>query len=439
MIPLPRTLFGRTAAAMLAAFLVFESLAFGVVWQTMIRPMTERSADDLAAKISLAAKTWVELPPQTRTDFEMELAFRHDLELGEAKSKLTQPARPTLFGQLLAQALTRRLQQEVTLKRGADGAWLWLDIQVADKQLRVGFNQERYALQGPLVAVGVFLLGAALTVVTALLLVGRASLQLKSLAAKAAEVGQGRDSARLPETGPLELQELTAAFNRMAGEVHALLENRTVLLSGISHDLRTPITRLKLSLSMLDEADAAQVSRMERDLDEMNRLIGDMLVFARALQAGDVQDHDLSAILGDLAETAARLGPVRWQVPGEACRRRVGEAALRRIVGNLLENARRYGGDAEIELVLACGGEGEAEAETRISVLDRGPGIPSDQREAVFRPFHRLESSRSRESGGSGLGLAIARQLADAYGWRIEFRDREGGGLDASLIICRGT
>jgi len=431
---IPRTLFGRTAAALLAAFLVFETLAFVVVWQTLIQPMAARSADDLAAKISLAAKTWVELPPQTRTDYEMELAFRHDLGLGAATKPLTDAAPPTWFGDLLAASLGRRMQQTVQLKRGPDANWVWLDLQVADKRLRVGFSQDRYALQAPLAAVGIFLLGAALTVVTALLMVGRAGRQLNSLAEKAAEVGQGRDPVPLPETGPQEIRELTAAFNRMAGAVHSLLENRTVLLSGISHDLRTPITRLKLALSLLDEADATQVSRMERDLDEMNRLIGDMLVFARALQNNDLKDCDLPAVLGDLAETAARLGPVNWQPPAASCVVKAGEAALRRIVANLLDNARRYGGDEAIDLELRC-----EEGEIRLSVLDRGPGIPEDQREAVFRPFHRLEGSRSRDSGGSGLGLAIARQLADAYGWRIEFKHREGGGLDAALIISRGT
>lgn len=431
---LPRTLFGRTAAALLAAFLVFETLAFVVVWRTLIEPMATRSADDLAAKISLAAKTWVELPPQTRTDYEMEMAFRHDLELGAATRPLAEAAPRTWFGDLLMDALGRRMRQPIVLKSGPVADWVWLDLRAADKVLRVGFNQDRYALQAPLAAIGVFLLGAALTVVTALLLVGRASRQLNSLAEKAGEVGQGRDPVPLRETGPMEIRELTAAFNRMAGAVQSLLENRTVLLSGISHDLRTPITRLKLALSMLDAADATQVGRMERDLDEMNRLIGDMLVFARALQNPDLVTRDLAELLGELAETAARLGSVDWQPPAAACRVKVGEAALRRVVGNLLDNARRYGGEAAIELVLACG-----EREARISVRDRGPGIPEDQREAVFRPFHRLEGSRSRDSGGSGLGLAIARQLADAYGWRIAFTHREGGGLDAAVIISRDT
>ncbi len=431
---IPSTLFGRTAAALLAAFLIFETLAFLVVWWTLIQPMAERSADDLAAKISLAAKTWVELPPQTRTDYELELAFQHDLELGAAIKPLAEAAPRSWFSELLVEALGRRTRQVVKFKQGPGENWVWLDLQVADKPLRVGFSQDRYALQAPLAAIGVFLLGAALTVVTALFIVGSAGRRLNSLAEKAAEVGQGRDPVALPETGPREIRELTAAFNQMAAEVHALLENRTVLLSGISHDLRTPITRLKLALSMLDDVPPTQVARMERDLDEMSRLISDMLVFARALQAGDLKDCDLAEVLGELAETAGRLGPVHWQAPHGVCGEKVGEAALRRIIGNLLENARRYGGEGEIELALGCG-----ESELRISVLDRGPGIPADQREAVFRPFHRLESSRSRDSGGSGLGLAIARQLADAYGWRIELGDRAGGGLDATLIISRGT
>ncbi len=426
---LPETLFGRTAAALLAAFLVFEAAAFAVVWIMVIEPLAQRSADDMAAKIILAAQTWVELPPATRADYEMELAFRHDLELGEAKDRLTQSADPGYFGRLIETTLSERAKQSIALKRGPDPDWDWLEIQVSGKWLRIGYDRERYALEAPLAAVGVFLLGAALTVFTALFMARQSSRRLRGLAEKAREVGQGRDPERLPETGALELRELTAAFNRMAEEVHSLLENRTVLLSGISHDLRTPITRLKLALSMLDEADPAMVARMERDLDEMTRLISDMLAFARALRMDDLAECDLNRLLDDLAAQASRLGPVEWH-SGPPCLVRVGEAAVRRVVGNLVENARRYGGDEAVTLTLL-----RATGETRIGVLDRGPGIPAEQREAVFRPFYRLEQSRSREEGGSGLGLAIVRQLVDAYGWRIELSGREGGGLAAELVI----
>jgi two-component system, OmpR family, osmolarity sensor histidine kinase EnvZ len=426
---LPETLFGRTAAALLAAFLLFEAAAFAVVWIMVIEPLAQRSADDMAAKIILAAQTWVELPPATRPDYEMELAFRHDLVLGEAKERLPESADTGYFGQLIETALTQRAKQNIELKRGPDPDWDWLEIQVSGKLLRVGYDRQRYALEAPLAAVGIFLLGAALTVLTALFMARQSSRRLRGLAEKARDVGQGRDPERLPETGALELRELTAAFNRMAEEVHNLLENRTVLLSGISHDLRTPITRLKLALSMLDEADPAMLARMEKDLDEMNRLISDMLAFARALQMDDLAECDLNRLLDDLAAQAGQLGPVEWH-SGPPCPIRVGEAALRRVVVNLMENARRYGGGEAVTLNLT-----QTAKEVRIGVLDRGPGIPAEEREAVFRPFYRLEQSRNREAGGSGLGLAIVRQLVDAYGWRIELSGREGGGLAAELAI----
>lgn len=430
---LPRSLFGRTAAGLLLAFLVFEAIAFAVVWQMVVKPLAERSADDLAAKIVLAAKTWVELPPQTRADYEIELSFRHNLELGEVNERLAQLAPSGFFPDLVQDALSRRAGQDIQLKRGPDADWDWLEIQVSDKLLRVGFDRERYALAAPLAAVGIFVLGAGLTVLTALVMVRQVSRRLGKLADLAHEVGQGRAPIHLPETGAQELVELTAAFNRMVGEVQALLENRTVLLSGISHDLRTPITRLRLALSMLDDADPDMVARMERDLTEMNQLITDMLTFARALQTDERLICDLSHVLSDLAEQAGRLGPVEW-TPQPECQIKGGEGAVRRIVGNFMENARRYGGDQPVALQLSC-----TDKEAVIRVLDRGPGIPPEQHEAVFRPFYRLENSRSKEGGGSGLGLAIARQLADAHGWRIELAAREGGGLQASLVISRDT
>jgi two-component system osmolarity sensor histidine kinase EnvZ len=154
-----------------------------------------------------------------------------------------------------------------------------------------------------------------------------------------------------------------------------------------------------------------------------------MLDFARALQAAECETHDLSALLAELIADAARQGEVLWESPGP-CPARIGELAFRRIVANLLSNAQRYGGVQPVEVALRC-----LPGEFRVQILDRGPGIPAEAREAVFRPFYRLEASRARHTGGSGLGLAIARQLADAYRWRIELGDRPGGGLIVELVI----
>jgi len=426
---MPRTLFGRTAAALLVAFAVLQGIALAVVWFKVIEPLARRTADNLAGRMILAAQTWVELPPATRPDFELELSLHHGLELGAVADRLPIRLDAGYFDRLVAEALSQRMRQAVELKQGPAPDWAWAELTVGDQLLRVGFLRERYALAAPWEAVAVLLAGALGLMLLALLMVRHMSLRLRDLAMHAQTVGQGRLPERLPETGAEEIRALTRAFNRMADEVQALLENRTTLLAGISHDLKTPLTRMRLTLAMLEGVDPARVARLEGDLAEMERLIADMLAFARALKAEEVREIDLASLLDELADKARQLGEVHWQA-ARPCPWRVGESAFRRIVGNLLENALRYGAGQPVTLELVC-----AEAETRVRVLDRGPGIPAAEREAVFRPFYRLDASRSRDSGGSGLGLAIARQLADAHGWRIELADRPGGGLVATVVL----
>lgn len=425
----PDTLFGRTAAILLAVFLLAQGAALYAVWKTVVVPLADRSADDLAARMVLAAQTWVELPPETRADYEIELFLQHNLELGKVNQALDTALPSGYFGQRLERALSLRTGQNIRLKRGPDPAWAWAEILLAGNILRVGFLRDRYELEAPWEAGAAFLAGAMLTLAAALLLARRTSTRLRQLARSAAEVGQGRLPERLPETGAVELKTLTVAFNLMADEVQALLENRTVLLSGISHDLRTPITRMQLALAMLDDADPALVGRMEGDLREMTRLIAQMLDFARSLKGEDEAETDLTQALAELAASCSHPDRVRFQ-PAGPCRRVLSVAALNRVVGNLLENALRYGEDQAVELELDCAGRS-----TCIRVLDRGPGIPEGEWDKVFQPFYRLEASRSRDTGGSGLGLAIVRQLADAQGWRVALKARDGGGLVAEVTI----
>ncbi|TCJ16342.1 HAMP domain-containing protein [Parasulfuritortus cantonensis] len=428
---LPNSLFGRAAAILLGIFLLAQGAAMYAVWKTVVSPLSERSADDLAARMVLAAQTWVELPPETRSDYEIELFLKHNLELGKVDKPLATRLPPSAFGDLLEHALSRRTGQAVQLKQGPDPAWAWVEVTLAGNMLRVGYLRDSYELDAPWEAGAVFLAGALLTLAAALFLARRTAARLRLLARSAAEVGQGRLPQRLPETGATELRDLTAAFNRMADEVQALLENRTVLLSGISHDLRTPITRMQLALAMLDDSDPAMVARMEDDLREMTRLIAQMLDFARSLKGEGETEVPLDRALAEMAASCSHPEQVRVRA-SVPCSRRLSVAALNRVVGNLVENALRYGGNQAVELELACDASGAV-----VRVLDRGPGIPPAEREKVFQPFYRLEESRSRDTGGSGLGLAIVRQLADAQGWRVELADRPGGGLCASVLLDR--
>jgi len=425
-------LVGRSLALLLGAFVLIQGLALGLAWTQVIRPLSEQAADEMAARLVLAAQTWVELPPETRTDFENELLARHDLVIeprlatGQGVQFQAHGAN-TLLDAALERALSTRVGQSVQLRLGPDPDWLWADIDMGPHPLRVGFLHARLGFNALWTGVGFFVISALLLMGLATLLVGRLAVRLRALSALAQVVGQGGNPLHLPETGPRELVELTRTFNRMAGEVAALLENRTVLLAGISHDLRTPLTRLRLALSLLPPGHSERVQQMEADVTQMNRLIGDMLVLARDLQPESASACDLAILLPQTVAACAEPERVRVSGP-EPCVRVVAASPLRRIVGNLLDNALRHGGGAAVTLHWVSPGEG-----VRIQICDQGAGIPPAEREAVFRPFYRRDAART--DGGSGLGLAIVRQLAHAYGWRVSLAERVGGGLCAEIEI----
>ena len=420
------SLFARTALTLAVAFIVFQAAAFWVVYRTLIVPVAERSADDLAGLIVLSAQTWVELPPKTRATFEGELARRHGLRLTATDINTSSTAPDFPFRTQIEAALSRRAGEDISL-RGVGGSDVaWMEIPVGGHMLHAGFFPDRYAVKPPLTAIALVSLGAFLTLLTALLLVRRITVPLAKAAAAASQVGAGELPEPLPETGPSELAELARRFNRMAREVRELLDNRTTLLAGISHDLRTPMTRLQLNLELLrDNPNQVRIDKAVADLADMNRMIAGYLELARTTQAETRVRFDVSALLDQVAAESH----VAW--PGASpCQINVGPLALRQIVSNLIQNAQRYGGEQPIELALEC-----AANSIRVTVRDRGPGIPEDQLEKVFRPFYRLEGSRSQATGGTGLGLAIVRQLAETNGWKVLLNNRPGGGLEAILEI----
>ncbi|MDO9466617.1 MAG: ATP-binding protein [Thiobacillus sp.] len=426
----PRSLFARTALTLALAFIVFQAAAFWVVYRTLIVPVAERSADDLAGLIVLSAQTWVELPPETRAAFEQELARRHGLRLTTVDVGATADAPQFAFRTQIEAALSRRVGDSVVLRGVPGKAAAWLDIPVGGHDLRVGFFPGRYAVKPPLAAIAVVAVGTFLSLLTALFLVRRLTVPLARAARAARQVGAGELPEPLPETGPAELAELARRFNTMATEVRNLLDNRTTLLAGISHDLRTPMTRLQLNLEMLrDQPNQARIDRSLCDLAEMNTLISGYLELARTTRAERATRFDLAALLDEIAADAG----LAW--PGAApCEVEASRLAVRQIVSNLIENAQRYGGAAPVELALEC-----ADSLVRVSVRDTGSGIPEDQLEKVFRPFYRLEASRSLATGGTGLGLAIVRQLAETNGWKVRLANHPTGGIEAVLEIRRGV
>jgi two-component system osmolarity sensor histidine kinase EnvZ len=414
------------------AFVVVELLAAAAFALFLMLPLAQRYAADLAGLMALSAQTWAELPTGTRAAFEVELRRSHDIALRAEPANGGADEWHPPFYYLLERALDKRAGTHHHLVKENIGGtvWYWANLPSGDGMLAVGLPQERVETQ-PLAALVFTLLGGlALAIVSAWWLARRITAPLARLKEAATRLGQGRSPELLPETGPLELAALAQRFNAMARQVQELMTARTTLLAGVSHDLRTPLSRMRLALEILrTDPVPGLIERLEKDVEEMSGLIGTLLDLARGLNREAPVDTDLRALLNELGEdfsTPERSVDVRCS----ACMRAVPPRALRRAIGNLLQNALRYAPEGPIELT--CDNQGTACA---IAVLDRGPGIVPERIEEMFQPFHRLEASRSPATGGAGLGLAIVRELARANGWKVALAPRPGGGLAATLLL----
>lgn len=426
------SLFARTGITLAIALAVFMLFTVASMVNFILIPLAKQGAGDLAALMVLSAQTWVELPPETRPFLEEELMDEYQLTVAVADSPLPQTSSLLPFLRFLEQALEKRIGQPTTIRAHTEnGVWYCTDIPMGGRTIRVSFPRERIGARPPAAALLVIAAGGVVIILTTLLLVRRLTRPLASLCEATSRVGRGESLQPLPERGPRELATLTHRFNHMAGEISELLANRTTLFAGISHDLRSPITRMKLALEMLpDTTDPRLVERLQLDLEQMNQLISDTLELAQGLGPHEPEEVDLREFIDTIVASYRRGDAnIDWQ-PKHCCLCAIDTLALRRVFVNLLDNALRYGGGQPVKVGCHCDTTGAC-----IRVQDRGPGIPDAEREAVFRPFYRLEASRSRRTGGSGLGLAIARQLCSAHGWSIDLLPRDGGGTDACIRL----
>jgi signal transduction histidine kinase len=241
-------------------------------------------------------------------------------------------------------------------------------------------------------------------------------------------VGRGATGIPLKETGAREIRRATRAFNSMQERLRRYLDSRTQVLAAMSHDLRTPLTRLRLRVESIDDDQLRQ--RLVEDLDEMSSMIRGSLAVFRGLNDEEAAvPVDIDALALELQRQHEELGG-EVSIVGTARAPYVAKPlALKRCLGNLIQNAIRHGTRATIQI--------EDGAQLIVRVLDEGPGIPEDMLEKVFEPFFRLEHSRNRDTGGTGLGLSIARDIAQAHGGSLSLHNRQNGGLEARLVLPR--
>lgn len=426
------SLFVKTSLTLTLGLALFILLAISFTWFFILSPLSNRAADDMAALITLTGKTWVSLPIQEREEFEKKIAQQHALFFSGHDLSTQALDKFYPFIPRLEKALKRHTGQHVVIKHKVGNKALFsFNLYYAKEKVNIDFYHNRTGPRPPIALAGVFIAAALLIIVTTLLLVRRITHPIKRLSNAVDLFGQGQFSTRISETGPSELASLAKNFNRMAKEITQLIENRALLFGGISHDLRTPITRMQLALELLDQnQNKALINRLKNDLVEMELLIQQSLEFVKGLDNQQVMEINLDDVINHMMNEY-RQRELFIQLISEPCGVcKIDVQALRRILLNLLDNAFRYGENSPVTLSYR-----KNKHHLTIHILDEGAGIPVDKLETVFLPFYRLENSRNKKTGGSGLGLAIVKQLCDAHDWKIELIARKNRGIKASIEI----
>lgn len=421
----PESLCRRLTRETLILLLVFQLMLFAVGGKLIVWPLLNTATADLARVMEAAAARWPDASPNTGPtafrDADSALWMQAQEPVGLRRSYLP-------YAYVLSRTLSARAGETVDVKVDLDGRY-WARLPARGGAVWTGFDIVRLGTRPPLMLMLLVPALIGLALAFSVLVARRMTRPLSQLIAASARLGRGETGVRVGEDGPREIAALAQAFNTLAGRLRELLDNRTTLLVGLSHDLRTPLTRLRLALEMLGDSDAELVAGMQRDLDALNALLDDVFALERGLHLEQGRRVTIeTAVTGVVA--AARQAGHAVDYDAVACDVEVSDLALTRVLENLVQNALRYAPAAPVAVRLACRAGGAV-----VEVADRGPGIPADQRAAVLRPFYRLDASRSA-AGGSGLGLAIVQQICRAQGWEIELGDRDGGGLRAVLTIA---
>ncbi len=429
---LPKGLYWRTLLIILAPAALLQLIVTMVFlndhWETTSKRMSQAVASDVSLLIELYERAPT---PEVFADLQRmaHTPLRLDIELDPA-GPLEQPrCRPDVPG--IDRYLTRSLSAEV------DRA-IWYDSTCPGNQVRIrvpiaggvmevrAFRDRVQAESGPLFVAWIF--GATIFLcIVSILFIRNQVRPIEQLARAMAAFGRGEEGATYKARGAREVREATHAFFEMRNRIKRHIAQRGQLLAGVSHDLRTPITRLKLQFALMEQSQ--EVEDAKQDLADMEGTLGEYLAFAKGEWTDELEPLDLSALTGELVAAQTRAGSaVAFSAPLQSIIVAGRPNALRRCLTNLIDNAVAHG--AQVQVEVAATGAG-----VEVRVDDDGPGIDPSLYEDAFRPFSRLDETRTKNAKGVGLGLAIARDVARAHGGEISLSKSPLGGLRASLRL----
>ena len=430
---LPRGLFGRSLIIIVAPMVLLQGIVTYVFFERDLDTTTRRLARDVAADVSLLATLEDSTPSLERDGLRalaaQQLRYRLTFHDGD---KLAPPTQPP--GSTIDVALDDILEQRI----GADRDFrteridndFEIQVDVHDGVLSVLVPRDRITVSKPDLFI-LWMVGSALILLCVAILFLRNQVRPIERLARASEMfGKGRPVPDFKPYGATEVRRAAQAFITMRERIERHVTQRTEMLAGVSHDLKTPLTRMKLALAMMH--DDADIRAFKADIAEMEHMLDDYLAFARGEGGEEAEETDLGELVRDTATAAAKARAAdddRLTVAApENVILSVKKAALRRCLTNLVDNALKA--SRHVAVTLQPG-----ERHTHIVVEDDGPGIPESRREEAFRPFHRLDDGRNLQTGGSGLGLAIARDIARAHGGDILLGQSALGGLKATIRL----
>ena len=435
---IPRSLFGRSLIIFMAPVIVLQAVVTYVFIQRHYEGVTSQMARAVAREINFAVEI-VERSEdaeaaQTRLE---ELAGPLGMQLGLVEGEIVEPSAIREFydvaGGAVEETFKLDVERPLALDLVKDDDMIEARVQTASGVLRALIPRDRMIASNPqLLLIWMFGTAAALMLV-AIFFLRRQIQPIRQLAEAADDFGKGRERVFRPR-GAEEVRRAGAAFLDMKKRLERQIEQSTKMLSGVSHDLRTPLTRMKLALAMSDETE--EVAELRRDVDEMERMLEEFLAFARGEQGEEITEVDPVEIAEEVAADARRRGAKisvlsTVETPGAATAmlRRV---AIKRALANLVGNAAEFGTRVDISTRVA-------RKFVEFLVEDDGPGIPEDEREAAFRPFERLDPARNQDKGGGvGLGLSIALDIARSHGGELSLHESERlGGLKARFRAPR--
>lgn len=427
---MPKGLYARSLIIIIAPIVLLQSIIAYVFmerhWQTVTMRLSSAVSSDVAALIDV----WETYPqdPEGRT-LRRIAAQRLGLDVEIIRGVDLPPPGPKPFFSILDAALSEQLGARISRPYWIDtvGRSNLVEIRVKldDAVMRVmARRSQTYASNSHIFLL--WMVGSSLVLMGIAILFLRNQIRpITALADAAESYGKGRDVEFRPR-GAREVRKAGHAFIEMKRRIERARDQRMTMLNGVSHDLRTILTRFKLSLALIGKGD--EIEDLRRDVDEMSRMLEGYLAFARGDAGEQAVETDLRALVEELVGDAMRHGhPATVRIEGDATVI-VRPDAFRRMLSNLVSNAARYGERIAVDAVH----EGRW---LTVTVDDDGPGIPEAMREEVFKPFVRLDEARNQDEGGSGLGLAIARDIARAHGGDISLEDSPLGGLRATVRL----